>query len=101
VVKEIKFLDPIRDGFDLEKNMPKLRVSDPTAVQPQYRVELNVVATDANIESGPKTGQALSQSPSGHFRSGTAAEISKDEEGLINKLDDTIKKLKAAQSKLD
>lgn len=102
VVKEIKFLDPSRDGFDLERYLPKLRVSDPTAVQPQYRIELNVVATDANFESGPKVGQALE--PIRLLVISEAdllAEISKDEEGLIAKLDDTIKKLKAAQSKLN
>jgi hypothetical protein len=102
VVKEIKFIDPSRDGFDLERYMPKLRVSDPTLVQPQYRIELNVIATDANVEPGPKVGQALE--PIRLLVISEAdllAEISKDEEGLIAKLDDTIKKLKAAQSKLN
>jgi hypothetical protein len=102
VVKDVKFLDPVRDGFDLERYLPKLKVTDPTVVQPQYRVELNVVATDANVESGPKVGRALE--PIRLLVISEAdllAEISKDEEGLINKLDDTIKKLKAAQSKLN
>ena len=102
VVMEVKFLDPVRDGFDLERYLPKLKVTDPTVVQPQYRVELNVVATDANVESGPKVGKALE--PVRLLVISEAdllAEISKDEEGLINKLDDTIKKLKAAQSKLN
>ncbi|MFO0938085.1 MAG: hypothetical protein U0798_16400 [Gemmataceae bacterium] len=102
VIKEVKFLDPIRDGFDLERFLPKLRVTDPTQDQPQYRIELNVLATDANVESGPKTGQALE--PIRLLVVSEAellAEISKEEEGLINKLDDTIKKLKAAQAKLN
>jgi hypothetical protein len=98
VVKEVKFLD---QGFDLDLYLKKLRVTDPTAVQPQYRVELNVIATDANVESGPKVGQNLE--PVRLLVISEAdllAEISRDEEGLIAKLDDTIKKLKAAQAKL-
>lgn len=101
VVKEIKFSDDIEGFFDFNKYLAKLRSNDSSGIQPQYRVELNVLATDANYESGPKTGQAVE--PIRLLVVSEAdllAEISKDEEGLINKLDDTIKKLKAAQSKL-
>jgi hypothetical protein len=101
VVKEVKLLDAGRDAFDLEKYLPKIRVSDPTAVQPQYRVEFNIVATDANVDSGPKTGRNLEPVRLMVIsEADLLAEISKDEEGLIVKLDDTIKKLKAAQAKL-
>ncbi|MGL6095974.1 MAG: hypothetical protein ACRC7O_09285 [Fimbriiglobus sp.] len=102
VVKQIKFPDATGDGFDLERALPGLRVTDSADVQPRYRVELNVVATDVNFENGPKKGQnvepvrllVISEQD-------LLAEISKDEEGLIGKLDEVLRRLRTAQSKLN
>jgi hypothetical protein len=102
VVKEINFRDPNLDFFDLERAAPTLKSSDPTGLQPQYKLELLVVATDTNIETGPKTGQNLE--PIRLLVISEAdllAEMSKDEENLIARLDDTLKRLKQAQTKLN
>lgn len=102
VVKQIKFDDLDTDGFDLERVLPDLRVTQPGEVQPRYRIELNIVATDTNYETGPKTGRnveivrlmVISEQD-------LLAEISKDEETQIARMDDLIKKLEEAQVKLN
>ena len=102
VVKQIKFQDAIADVFDLERAMPDVRARDTADIQSRFRVELNLVATDVNYETGPKRGQnvepirllVVSEQD-------LLAEISKDEEGLIGKMDDLLKKLRAAQTKLN
>ena len=50
-MKEIYFRDPNLDFFDLEA-APSLKSTDPTGLQPQYKLELQVVATDTNYETG-------------------------------------------------
>lgn len=102
VVRQIKFEDPDTDGFDLEQALPNLRTQLAGEVQPRYRVELNVVATDTNVETGPKTGRnveivrllVISEQD-------LLAEISKDEETQITRLDELIKKLEESRSKLN
>lgn len=100
VVRQIKFQDPVADAFDLERALPDIRVADPGEIQPRYRVELTVTATDVNCESGPKRGQNLEP-----IRllvvseQDLLAEVSKDEENLISKLDDAIRKLYQARAK--
>jgi hypothetical protein len=64
-------------------------------------MELNVLATDTNVETGPKTGQNLEPIrllvvPEAEL----LMEISKDEENLIAKIDEALKKLREAQTKL-
>lgn len=108
VVRDVKFtLDG--DVFDLEtadrlleSRGRKLIVTDPTEVQPRYRIDLDVVATDVNVESGPKQGRNLEpirlllvSEPD------LLAEVGKDEEALIGKLDDALRKLTDAQTKLN
>jgi hypothetical protein len=64
-------------------------------------MELNVVATDANVETGPKTGRNLE--PIRLLVVSEAdllMEISKDEETLIARVDEALKKLREAQTKL-
>jgi len=100
VVKQIQFQDPELDSFDLERVLPQLRVGASGEIQPRYRIELNVLASDANYESGPKTARnvelirlmVISEQD-------LLAEISKDEEVQIAKMDDLIKKLETAQGK--
>ena len=95
VVREAKFsLDS--DVFDLadadnllEQRGRRMRVADPGEVQPRFRMEVNVVATDANVETGPKQGRNLE--PIRLLVVSEAdllAEISKDEEAQIARLDE-------------
>ncbi|HET6573561.1 MAG TPA: hypothetical protein VFG68_08165 [Fimbriiglobus sp.] len=108
VVRDVKFaLDG--DVFDLEAadrllaaRGRKLIVTDPAEVQPRFRVELDVVATDVNVESGPKQGRNLE--PIRLLLVSEAdllAEIGKDEEALIGKLDDALRLLTGTQTKLN
>ena len=109
VVKEVKFnLDS--DVFDLEvadaileAQGRRMRVPDSSGeVQPRYRLELNVVATDANVVSGPKTGQNLEPL---RFTVVSEAdllgEITKDEEASTTRFDEALKNLRTAQVKLN
>ncbi len=108
VVRDVKFT-PDDDVFDLQdadrllsaRGRP-LKVADPGEVQPRFRIELDVVATDVNVESGPKVGRNLE--PIRLLVVSEAdllAEISKDEEAQIGKLDDALRKLTEAQTKLN
>lgn len=102
VVREVYFRDPGIDYFDLEKAAPSLKSTDPTGLQPQYKFELTVRATDTNYETGPKVGTNLE--PIRMLVISEAdllAEMSKDEENLIGRLEDSIKRLKQAQTKLN
>jgi hypothetical protein len=109
LVKEVKFnLDS--DVFDLEvadaifeAQGRRMRVPDSSGeVQPRYRLELNVVATDANVVSGPKTGQNLEPL---RFTVVSEAdllgEITKDEEASTARFDEALKNLRTAQVKLN
>lgn len=107
VVKEVKFAFDT-DVFDLdlvdrvlEKRGKPMKVTAPGEVQSRFRIDLDIVATDTNVESGPKTGRNLD--PIRLLVVSEAdllAEITKDEEGLIGKLDDALRKLTDAQLKL-
>ncbi|MGL4419356.1 MAG: hypothetical protein ACRCZF_01705, partial [Gemmataceae bacterium] len=102
VVREVKFQNPQLDRFDLRLAAPSLAGTDTAGVQPRYRGELLLVATDTNIETGPKTGQNLE--PIRLLIVSEAdllMEISKDEEALISKVDETLRKLREAQVKLN
>ena len=73
----------------LEQRGRRMRVADPGEVQPRFRMEVNVVATDANVETGPKQGRNLE--PIRLLVVSEAdllAEISKDEEAQIARLDE-------------
>ena len=106
VVKDVKF-SLESDVFDLadadqllEAQGRKMRVSDAGEIQPQYKVELNIVATDTNVESGPKQGRNLE--PIRLLVVSEAdllAAISDDETKLIAKLDDAIARLKDGRTK--
>ena len=109
VVKEVKFqLDA--DVFDmesadalLEAQGRRMRVADGSGeVQPRYRLELNVVATDANVVTGPKSGQNLEPL---RFTVVSEAdllgEITKDEDAITGRFDEALKQLRTAQAKLN
>jgi hypothetical protein len=69
-------------------------------VQPRYRVDLTIRATDTNFDTGPKTAIAaeplrlLVVSPADLL-----VEIGKEEESLAVKLDDALRRLSDAQRK--
>lgn len=102
VVREIRFRDQISDTFDLERALPNLRVRDPNEIQPRYRLELTMRAVDVNFETGPRIGESLEP-----IRllivseQDLLAEMNKDEDSLITKLDGVINRLKTAQSRLN
>ena len=70
-------------------------------MQPRFRIDLEIVATDVNVETGPKTGRNLE--PVRLLVVSEAdllGEINKDEEGLIGKLDDAIKTVSQQRAEL-
>lgn len=101
VVKEIRFRDQDTDTFDLRAAIPTLEEKDRAKMQPRYRIDVNLKATDTNIETGPKVGTSL-ETVRLLVISETEllVEMAKDEEVQIARLDDVLKKLREAQSKL-
>src|SRR5262249_49317382 len=93
--------DPL-SGFDLEKLPRQLKVKDDRELQPRYKMQLWVVATDNDIETGPHAGISREKFTfilvSEHE---LLAEIAKEEESLHIKLDDAFKRLEEARGKLE
>ncbi|HEV3258537.1 MAG TPA: hypothetical protein VG013_16795, partial [Gemmataceae bacterium] len=95
LIKE--YLLDTADSFDIIKLGLKS-----TPVQPHYRIQLTVVATDNNVETGPRSGEnqekftllVVSDEE-------LLAEISREEEALHYKLKETVDKLSDARTKLD
>ena len=95
------------DSFDLdladavlERRGKRMRVASSADVQPRYRVEVNVAATDSNA-AGPKTSRGLEPIrltvvPEADL----LAEITKDEEAQTAKFDEAIRRVRDAQAKL-
>jgi hypothetical protein len=79
-----------------------LKVDEEREVQPRYRMQLWVEATDNDIETGPHTGQSKEKLT---FlivsENELLSEIAKEEEQLYGKLADRIKALQEAMGKLD
>ena len=92
-------LDPDLEAFSVERL--GLRVADEKAAQPHYQLRLSVVATDNNIETGPRSSQSKERFTvlvvSEHE---LLAEIAKEEEALRGKLEEAINRLKDARLKL-
>lgn len=100
-VKSVKFQDPLTDSFELERALPSIRVIDSGDLQPRYRVDLNVVATDTNVETGPKSSRnvepiRLLVIPEQDL----LAEMSKEEDQLLTRLEDVLKKAEEAKRKM-
>ncbi len=90
------------DYFDIRKALPALAVPA-TEIQPRYRIDLNVLATDTNVENagGPKTG--TNPEPVRLLVVSEAdllAEISKEEEALTLTLDKALAALRNARANL-
>ena len=101
VVKSVKFQDPTLDSFELERALPSIRVIDSGDLQPRYRVDLNVVATDTNVETGPKSSRNVEPIrlliiPEQDL----LAEMSKEEDQLLTRLEDVLKKAEEAKRKM-
>jgi septum formation topological specificity factor MinE len=108
VVKLIKFTEGGDDVFDLRENLKSLLVPD-TEIQPRYKIELNITATDVNTELSGKDGTALPGKKSSNVEpirllvvseGDLLAEILKDEENQTVKLDEILKRIVDCESKL-
>lgn len=100
LIRVVKIENPQKDFFDIQAVLKDL-VVPPTEIQPRYRIDLHVQATDTNIETGPKKGRNLE--PIRLLIISEAdllVEISKEEEGLILRMDEALKRLREAQRKI-
>ena len=87
---------------DREGREPRLMlVEEPGAYQPHYRVEVELVARDVNVETGPKESRNLEPIVLMVVSEADLLEdITKDEETLIARLDDALLQLRNADDKL-
>lgn len=96
-VKSVELKSQEVDFFDLKALKLATAAGE---VQPRFRLDLNVVATDTNYDGGPKTGQMADPIRLLLVSEGDLlAEINKDEEKMIQRLDDALAKLGAARRK--
>ncbi len=110
VVKLIKFLDPTssQDHFDLRESLKTL-LAPVEEIQPRYKVDLNITATDVNTELTGKDGQPIIGKKSSNVEpirllvvseQDLLLEISKDEDNQADKLDEILKRIVNCESKL-
>ena len=93
-------LDPDFEAFDV--GTLGLESSDDKKIQPHYRLRLRVLATDNNIETGPRVNPRKEQFTIMIVsEEELLAEIAKEEENLYGKLKETVEALKDARTKLD
>ena len=95
------------DSFDLdladavlERGGRRMRVASSADIQPRYRVDVAVVATDSNA-TNPKTSRGLEPIrltvvPEADL----LAEVTKDEEAQTAKFDEALRRVREAQAKL-
>lgn len=95
MIKVVDLKNADADFFDV-KGLKLL--ASVTEVQPRYRLDLNVVATDTNYDTGPKTGLGTEPIRLLVVSEGDLlAEINKEEETFATRLDEAIIKLVAAR----
>ena len=100
LVKRIELKSPDFDYFDLKPL--KLAVTGSGEVQTRYRLDLNVLATDTNFDTGPRTGQNLETIKLLIVSEGDLlAEINKEEESFAVRLDEALAKLAGAKKKFE
>jgi hypothetical protein len=105
-VLKLAFDNPNRDYFDLKQlhdaGLLKIAANSNEDVQTIYRFDLWVTATDTNVDRDGGPNVVRNTEPI-RLRivseSDLLAEISKEEEALVLKLDDALAKLAAAKSK--
>ena len=109
MVKSLKLTEVKIDGFDLDAYMPTLFEKDKEKIQPRYKVELFVVASDTNVELTDKTGRILPTKTTKNLdpirlqiisEQDLLVEIGKDEEMQRVRMEDILKKAGDAQRKL-
>lgn len=107
-VKKIELKNPDRDYFDLkelhDKGFLKIAATGTNEVQTIYRMDLNVQATDTNVDgdAGPRvTKNAEPIRLRIVSSSDLLVEISREEEQLGTKLDEALLKLAAAKKKYE
>jgi hypothetical protein len=109
VVKLVKLLDPKSDYFDLQLVAPNL-LAKPEDIQPHYRLELNIAATDVNAELVGKGGQKIVGKTGQNIETiqflvvseaELLVEISRDEKTQLEKLEELYKRVVDAQAKLN
>ncbi|HEX4607143.1 MAG TPA: hypothetical protein VH092_02975 [Urbifossiella sp.] len=96
-VKRVELKSPDRDFFDVDVLKLGVKAGD---VQPRYRIDLAVTATDTNYDAGPKTG--TTPEPIRLLIVSEAdllVEINKEEETFAARLDDALAKLAASRRK--
>jgi hypothetical protein len=104
-VKKIELKNPDRDYFDLKElhTLGILKIAAPSSeVQTIYRMDLNIQATDNNVDS--ETGPVVSRNADPIrlrivSESDLLFEVSKEEEQLAARLDEALAKLVAAKEK--
>jgi hypothetical protein len=103
VIREVRFQAQEIDGFDIRAALPKLSAGlEGSDFNQRYRIELTLVATDANVETGPKTGTSLE--PIRLLVISEAdllGEIGLDEKTQATRMDEVLKKLRDTQVKLN
>lgn len=95
-------VDPEEDDAKFNVESLNLRTNDEKAVQPHYVLRLWLLATDNNIETGPRAGQSREKFTFvvvSEYE--LLAEIAKEEEGLRLKLEEAVERLKDGRIKLD
>jgi hypothetical protein len=86
------------DYFDLK---PLKLLANVSEVQTRYRLDLNITATDANYDTGPKTGTGSEPIRLLIVSEGDLlAEINKEEEAFATRLDEGLGKINVAKSRL-
>lgn len=86
------------DYFDVK---PLKLLANVSEVQTRYRLDLNIVATDANYDTGPKTGTGSEPIRLLIVSEGDLlAEINKEEDTFGTRLDEGLTKINVAKSRL-
>ena len=94
-VQRVDLKSPEVDFFDVNALKLEASVSE---VQTRFRLDLNIVATDTNYDTGPKTGQNSEPIRLLVVSEGDLlAEINKEEEGFANRLDEALVKIAGAK----
>lgn len=95
MVQKLDLKSQDSDYFDLK---PLKLLASVTEVQTRYRLDLNIVATDANYDTGPKTGQNSEPIRLLIVSEGDLlAEINKEEESFATRLDEALAKINTAK----
>jgi hypothetical protein len=96
-------LKPNIEGLDLRDRLPELERSKiNVTIQPRYRVRLTVVATDNNVDTGPRQGQ---NKETFTFQIVTneevLAEIAREEEGISQKMRELLDRMHDVRTRID